>query len=864
MAVDPGCQGTTCPEVPDAIMPPMNLGKAGRRLFQFAWLRRPIFKVLLALFIIGLIAVSGTTLYYYQYYSKLIDRRLDGEVFQRTATLYARPFVIYSGQKLRLESVITRLQRAGYEPEGSEHQGAGTYETKGNTLTIRPATGDPLQMKFESARLVSISRGKAGELPEAALPPELVTGLSDADRQKRRIVEFKELPPILVNALIAAEDNRFYKHFGIDPIRLAGALLQSARSGNRVQGTSTLTQQLARNFFLPETRLQRSPVRKTHEIFIAFLLEQRLTKQQILTLYANDVYLGARGSFQIKGFGEAAAAYFGKDLTALTLPEAATLAAIIPAASGQYSPIKHPERAKDRRNIVLNSMSELGFIKADEAKKAKETELKLASFKPDTSDAPYLVDYIQDSLLKNFSEEALNNDGLRIETTLDPDLQKAAVDALVKGLKDVNVTIADRNKRRKPNNQLPDAQASLIVLDRKTAGILAMAGGGDYGVSQLNRVTQAFRQPGSIFKPIAYAAAFEECEKHLSQVGGEDVTHELQLSQLGTPGELTDCITPATIVEDVETQFIYDGDKTYEPNNYHEQYNGLVTVRYALEHSLNVPTIKIAEAIGYEKVADLAKRMGLNAKIKGYPSVALGAFEVTPLEMAGAYTVFANEGKRFEPHALVRVMDSKGTVLHRYKYPETRVLSPQVAYLMTNIMEGVIQHGTGASIPGRGFRIPTAGKTGTSRDGWFAGYTKDYIVIAWVGFDDNSDLNIEGAKSALPIWTDFMLKAQELYPPRDMDAMYFEPADGVVQVTVERDLNEPPIKGCAQDYVESFLAGTIGGSIRCGEQENAVSSTLSKIGGGIGGFFRRLVGAEAKEEEQEPSDTRAKPSTSSH
>ena len=510
-------------------------------------------------------------------------------------------------------------------------------------------------------------------------------------------------------------------------------------------------------------------------------------------------------------------------------------------------------------------MSQLGFIKPEEAKQAKETELTLAPLRVDTSDAPYLVDYIQDSLLKDFSEDAINNDGLKIETTLDSDLQRAAVDALVKGLKDVNTVVEERNKKRKPNNQLPQAQAAIIVLDRATAGILAMAGGGDYGVSQLNRVTHASRQPGSIFKPIAYAAAFEQCEQHLSASGGEDVPSANELSQLGPAGALEGCITPTTLVDDVETVFTYDGEKTYEPNNYHEQYNGLVTVRYALEHSLNVPTIKIAEAIGYDKVADLAKRMGLNAKIKGYPSVALGAFEVTPLEMAGAYTVFANEGKRLEPHALTKVLDADGNVLRRYKYPETRVLSPQVTYMMTHIMEGVIQHGTGASVLSRGFTIPAAGKTGTSRDGWFAGYTKDYIVISWVGFDDNSDLNIEGAKSALPIWTDFMLKARELFPPKDIDAMGFEPPDGVAEVTVEHDTNEMPAKGCTADYTESYLAGSIKSPVHCGiHHEDPVSSVVSGFGK-IGGFFKGIFGGGNDEPKPtEPSDTGAKPSTSSH
>lgn len=796
----------------------------------------------------------------------MIDRRLSGEIFQRTARLYATPFPIYPGQRLSADAVVARLQRAGYEPEGSNHSGEGTYALTRGRVTITPLVGEPMQLTFQGGNLNGIVKKGLGELAEAALPAELVTSFGDTNRQKRRIVEFKELPPHLVNALIAAEDNRFYSHHGIDPIRLTGAVFQSMRSSNRIRGTSTITQQFSRNFFLTT---ERTATRKLNEIFLSLLLEQRLSKEKILTLYGNDVYLGARGSFSIKGFGEGAAAYFGKDLTALTLPEAATLAAIIPAPSGMYSPVKHAAQAKERRNMVLDNMAELGFIKADEAKKAKETELKLAPFKNDASDAPYLVDYIRESLLKDFSEDVLNNESLRVETTIDPGLQRVAVDAVVKGLKEVNTVIGDRNKRRKPGDQLPQAQAALIVLDRKTAGIRAMVGGGDYGESQLNRITGAFRQPGSIFKPWVYAAAFEECERLITppSVHAEE---GVDAEPLASPGDAKDCITPTSVFDDVATTFYYDGEKKYEPNNYHEEFKTRVTVRYALEHSLNIPTVKIAEAIGYKRVADLAKRAGLNAKIKPYPSVALGAFEVTPLEMAGAYTVFANEGKRLQPHALTKVIGADGSTRKTYEYKTTQVLSPQVAYLMTNIMEGVIRSGTGAGVRSRGFELPAAGKTGTSRDGWFAGYTKDYIAIAWVGFDDNTDLNLEGARSALPIWTEFMLKAQGLYPPRDPEAMYFAPPEGIVTEEVSSDGHEPPAWGCMDDHREIFLAGAEPDPLVCGEPHgNAVSDIIEKSGnvvGRIGRFFGGLFGGGKKEKDEPtpPSDGRGAPSTSSH
>jgi penicillin-binding protein 1B len=611
---------------------------------------------------------------------------------------------------------------------------------------------------------------------------------------------------------------------------------------------------LSRNFFLTP---KRSLTRKMHEAFISLLLEQRLSKEQILTLYANDVYLGERGSFSIKGFGEGAAAYFGKDLTALTLPEAALLAAIIPAPNGVYSPSKHKDDAKKRRNIVLKAMSDLGFITAKEAAEAKETEINLARIKMDATEAPYLVDYIRDSLQKDFSEDTLNNEGLRIYTTLDPDLQRAAVDAVNKGLKDVHDIIRQRYKTKKNADKLPMPQASLIALDTKTGAIVAMVGGDDYGATQYNRITQANRQPGSIFKPFVYAAAFEasEVRRESEQVAEGAEAIPVDLPADGPP---TAAITPITLIDDTERDFIYDGDKVYQPNNYHEQHHGLRTVRYALEHSLNVPTVEVAQRIGFDRVAALAKRAGMNAKIKGYPSIALGAFEVTPIEIAGAYTMFPNEGRLLQPHALLKVVAPDGAITKSYKYPEKQVLSPAVAYLMTHLMEGVVTRGTAAGVRGRGFALPAAGKTGTSRDGWFAGFTQDFVVIAWVGFDDNSDLNLEGARSALPIWTNFMLKAYELYPPRDIDAMNFRVPEGIEFADIDSETNFPANSACTSTYREAFLVGTVPATT-CPLHS---PSGISNIFGGVGRFFGNVFGGGGDSNSQ--SKNRAGPPTSSH
>jgi penicillin-binding protein 1B len=295
---------------------------------------------------------------------------------------------------------------------------------------------------------------------------------------------------------------------------------------------------------------------------------------------------------------------------------------------------------------------------------------------------------------------------------------------------------------------------------------------------------------------------------------------------------------------DEPTTFVYPGmPKPYEPNNYKQHYRGVVTVRTALQNSLNVPTIKVAERIGYDRVAQFAKRMGLNAKIKGYPSVALGAFEVTPLEMAGAYTAFANEGRRMQPHALLRVTSADGSTNKAYKFEPQEVMRPELAYLMTHMMEGVINSGTGAGVRGRGFTLPAAGKTGTSRDGWFAGYTKDMLAIAWVGFDDNRDLNLEGARSALPIWTEFMLKTYQLYPAQDASTMYFARPPGIESAKIDAESLLLATPSCENTFEEVFIAGTAPTSycpLHGFRISEAIEDGVTATGKGIGKVFRGI------------------------
>jgi penicillin-binding protein 1B len=544
-------------------------------------------------------------------------------------------------------------------------------------------------------------------------------------------------------------------------------------------------------------------------MLIAEELEQKFSKQQIFEFYANWVDLGQRGSFAISGIAEASKAYFNKDLKDITLPEAALLAGLIQRPS-YLSPYRHPERALDRRNVVLESMVETHAITRDQADKAKATPLKLAPPNVEASDAPYFVDMVRETLINKFNEADINDQSYRIYTTLDPDLQKAAAQAVETGIKLVDDQVKRlRTKRVKMGKKIetqvepgPQAQVALVALDPHTGSILALVGGRDYGWSQLNHAVSK-RPTGSIFKPFVYAAAMN------TALDGS-----------------TSVLTPASTVTDAPSTFAY-GDQIYEPRNYKEEYHGDVTLRYALAMSLNNATVKVAEQVGYDKVADLARSAGI-ASVKATPAMALGSYDASPLDMTAAYTSFANNGMRISPIMVRSVRNAKGDVLANYGTEQRQVLDPRVAYVMTNMMEGVINNGLGFSaVRGRGFTSPAAGKTGSSHDGWFAGYTSNLLCIVWVGYDDYSDLRLAGGVTAAPIWAEFMKKAAAL--PQYADMREFAQPSGVVDVELDKATNRLATPNCTDDYTSAFVSGTEPHET-CDEQ------------GGIRGFISHMFG----------------------
>jgi penicillin-binding protein 1B len=741
--------------------------------------------VLLGTFVFLLLAVAGIGTYYWISFGRMIDLRLSGHIQQTTARIYAAPMRIYTGESLSLADMANHLQRAGY----SELDVSGTpgrYILHGNEIEIRPSsesyfgTKNRLVVDFSGAEIQKIrSMDDGAAVDSAQVEPELLTALFDSSREKRRAISYNDIPKILRDAVLSVEDRRFFEHPGFDPIRILGAAWADLRHGARVQGGSTISMQVARSFFFSTDRTWR---RKVAETVVALELEHRFNKQQIFELYANEIYLGNRGSFAIHGFGEASLAYFNKDLREVTLPEAAFLAGIIHAPNRYSTSERRPDRAIEARDRALLAMTENGAITPVQATGAKKTPLQIVAGGLEGSTAPYFVDMVKDHLLDQFSESDLLSQSFRVYTTLDPELQRVASDAVDLGAKSIDLQLAKRYARWKKEGQpAPQAQIAMVVLDPHSGEIKALIGGRDYGESQLNHIL-ARRQPGSAFKPFVYAAAFE-----------------------GAVDGVKPIVTPATTVMDEPTTFDFDG-KEYTPNNYGEKFHGQVTLREALTFSLNVATVKVAELVGYTRVTDMAHQFGLDPTIQPTPSVALGAYEMTPLEVATGYTILANEGVRTEPMFIRNVVNADGESLEQNAIRSRRALDPRVAYLVTSMLEDVIDHGTGATVRARGFTAPAAGKTGTSRDGWFAGYTSNLLAIVWVGFDDNRDLGLSGANAPAPIWADFMKRAVTL--PAYRDVKPFEMPEGVTKVTIDPESLALATPECPVTREEVYIHGT--------------------------------------------------------
>lgn len=730
-----------------------------------AYRRRALIACILIVPVVAILITFGII---YHHYAGVIDAQLRGGPFKDSMNIYGSEFVLNQGDSLTPEEIQAELRLAGYTDSGSASP--RTYRMSAGAIDINSAAGGSGAAHVIFAKN-AISRIMVNGRPENSFTTgfPLMANLS-ASRDKRQMVTFNEIPKVLVDAVVSAEDKHYFTHGGVDLPRVAKAAWVDFRNGRKAQGASTLTMQLVRGLWLaPEKRWKR----KIAESLMTVHLERTWSKEKIFETYANQVYMGREASYSIHGFAEGARVYFGKELNALTLPEAALLAGMVQRPS-YFNPVRNPERTKGRRDLVLRLMRENRMISENDYRDAIATPVNLTphSDRNDAFGTSYFLDQVTDEL----QDDNAPDDAHDVYTTIDLSLQKAAMDSIAAGMREVDAVLA-KNKK----NAGRRAEASLIAIDPHTGEIRAMVGGRNYETSQLNRVLSR-RPPGSVFKPFVYAAAL-----NTGIEGGKTV------------------LTTASTVDDSPTVF-RAGNQTYQPANFHNEEFGILTLRQALAHSDNVAAVKVGQEIGFDSVVAMARRAGLNDDIKATPSVALGAYDVTPLEMAGAYTVFANGGIWVKPQMVASVRDAAGEVIRTAQSESHQALDPRVAYLMTSMLQDVMRYGTAAGARSRGFLQPAAGKTGTSHDGWFSGYTSQLLCIVWVGYDDYTELNLEGAKSALPIWTEFMKRASKLGAYRN--AKEFSAPGGLTSAKICTDSGKLAGDLCENTRNDQFINGT--------------------------------------------------------
>jgi len=764
---------------------------AGRHPWALLALRAAL---LTAAFVALVVLVFGT--YYYFTYRRIVDERLKQPIFASTAKIYAAPREVRPGQKLTVRLIANELHEAGYTPDGaSQISPLGTFAEGVQAITVRPGpqsfhAQDSATIRIDYGVVSSIKDDHGQPLSSYELEPLLITGLSeDVNRTKRRLLTYDEIPPILVQAVLAIEDRRFFEHGGVNYFSMISWAWHDVIGDRRHRGgASTLTMQLAKLLFVADTGTIKY---KMTQIMVAFHLEHRFNKKQIFEMYANEMNLGQRGSFSINGFGEASQAYFGKDVQHLDLAECALLAGIIQRPN-YFNPFRHTDRTIERRNLVLDSMVETGAITKDDAEHAKAESLHLAPGSVDASEAPYFVDLVHEQLMQKLGERDFNREGLRIYTSLDPDLQRVATAAVESTIHVVDEQVDKLNaKKKRLGESYIYPQVALVALNPHTGQVLALVGGRSYGNSQLNHAV-AKRPTGSIFKPFVYASAFATAAE------GTMLTGQTKL------------FSPVTILSDQQTTYDLGGPQEYTPRNFEGEYHDQVTARYALMRSLNNATIGLAAMVGFDRVAALARDAGIKSA-RGTPSMAIGSYDATPLDMAGAYTIFANNGLHLEPWMLASVRTTSGDVIADYSPASKQLLDPRVAYLTVSLMENVLRSdvtgsGTGAGVRNMGFTAPAAGKTGTSHDAWFAGFTSNLLCIVWVGNDDYTDIKLQGAQAAAPIWAEFMKKAVLL--PQYSDTNGFTAPEGVDIVAIDSVSNLLSDASCPASFNAAFLDGT--------------------------------------------------------
>jgi len=691
--------------------------------------------------------------------------------------IYGAPFFLTPGLSVDKSGLLDRLHRLEYRLVTVAPKVAGEYFATNESIEIFLHAQEENRLPARSVRLM-LANGVVTEvlsLPDeqpaslVSLEPVLISGMRAGSKQVREWIPLNRIPSAVIETLLAVEDRRFFSHYGIDPIAIGRALWANVIRGGVVQGGSTITQQLAKNLFYSP---QRTIWRKLREALAAVVLECKYRKEEILESYLNEIYLGQAGSVSIYGVGEAAHRYFGKTLDELLIDEVALIVGLIKGPN-TYSPMKNVEHATERRNVVLRRLRDQGTLTKEAWASAVNRPVQVALAQDALSDAPYFVDY----LLREVEEGTGMGipEGARIYSTLDPRIQQLATQALQQGLVKLETTYPALKGAD------PSLQGAAVVLDAKTSHVLAMVGGRNYRMSQFNRVVQAHRSAGSLFKPFVYLAAFEAAREQ-GQTG----------------------LTPATLLAD-EPVTLESGTGPWSPQNYDRQHHGQVTVRTALEQSLNIPAVRVAHRTGITPFINMLRGFGIATPSAGNLSVALGSSSVSLLDITSAYGGLANGGVMVRPIAVTNMVRDTGETIWSPTLDRRQAASPQGAYIVTSLLKGVVDRGTGAKARAFGVQGPVAGKTGTTdgyRDAWFVGYTADIVIGVWVGFDDERPIKLTGSQAALPIWSELAVR---LIPQDQPD---FEIPSGVVQREIDPKTGQLATSQCPEKTPEVFIAGT--------------------------------------------------------
>ncbi len=676
--------------------------------------------------IVGLVILAGFAIYL----DAVVQEKFSGKRWTIPAKVYARPLELFVGQKLDKNDFLAELDALGYRRERSV-SGPGGASVAGNDIELHTRgfqfyegaeQSQRLRVRFSGDFVAGLSSANGSALPVARLEPVLIGGLYPAHNEDRILIKLDQVPPYLLETLVAVEDREFFNHFGVSPKSIARAVWVNLTAGQVRQGGSTLTQQLVKNFYLTN---ERSMTRKITEAMMAVLLELHYDKQEILEAYLNEVFLGQDGRRAVHGFGLASQYFFGQPLAELKLPQVALLVGIVKGPT-YYNPRRNPERALERRNLVLDLLAEQQVISADEAAKAKQAPLGVTQ-RGSMADSSYpaFLDLVKRQLREDYRDEDLTEEGLRVFTSFDPVLQLKAEQAMSETLKRLG-------------KATEGVEGAMIVTNPETGEIQAMLGSRQPGFAGFNRALDASRPIGSLIKPAIYLAALEKPSQY----------------------------TLTSLLEDEPFSVKGADGQVWKPQNYGRQAYGTVYLYQALANSYNLSTARLGLDLGVPNVLKTLERLGASPKWPAYPSMLLGAGGLRPIEVADMYQTLANGGFNTPLRGIRSVLTADGEPLKRYPFQIQQRFDPGAIYLTQYAMQRAMREGTGRSAYSRlPQSLNLAGKTGTtndSRDSWFAGFSQDLLAVVWLGRDDNGKTSLTGATGALQVWTDFMRRADPL------------------------------------------------------------------------------------------------------